>query len=390
MQKHVVHLTSGHSAFDTRVFHKECVTLAQAGYKVTLLVQAFPPDLARGTYEAVEVVPFPQPSSRLERLTRLTRSQYRLAVGYNADLYHVHDWELLPWAVLLQWRTGKPVIFDRHEYYVERFRETPHVHPWLRPFTSKAYELTERVLGQKLAGIIVVNSEMAKSCRRFNQNVISVYNYPKRQLAERVLDVGSSNTAIYVGAMGRERGYKIFLETMTLVRQQMPEANALLLGWLEPRDVRARYVNSEETWLERGGIRVVDKVPHDEVFTYLDRSAIGWIPWLRTANNMRGIPHKLFEYMAAGKPVVAPRMGFIEKYVSETECGILVEPGNAQMHADAILCLLTHPDEARRMGENGRRAVLQRYNWEKESERLLAFYRQLLSERNPDLDRPVV
>ena len=390
MQKHVVHLASTHFTFDTRIFHKECVTLAKAGYKVTLLVQAVPPEQAHGMYSGVEVMPLPQPPNRLARLTQLTHSQYSLAASYNADLYHVHDWELLPWAAFLQWRTGTPVIFDRHEYYVERFRETPHVHPWLRPFISKAYKLTERVLGQRLAGIIAVNSEMARSCHRFNRNVISVYNYPKRQLAERVPDVSSSNTVIYIGAMGKQRGYKILLEAMTLFRQQIPEANALLLGWLEPCDVRARYIDNEEMWLEQGGIRIVDKVPHDEVFTYLDGGTVAWIPWLETSNNTRGTPAKLFEYMAAGKPVVASRMGFIEKYVSETECGILVEPGNAQMHADAILCLLTHPDEARRMGENGRQAVLQQYNWEKESEKLLAFYRQLLSERNPDLDRPVV
>ena len=376
-----MHLASAHFTFDTRIFHKECVTLANAGYEVTLLTQAAPPGQTRGRYRGVEVVPFPQSPNRLARVIQLTHSQYGVAANYNADLYHIHDWELLPWAALLQWRTGKPVIYDRHEYYGERLRETPHVPPWLRPLVGKGYDLLEHLLGSKLAGIIAVNSEMAKSCRRSNQNVISVYNYPELHLAERarVPDVASSNTVIYAGAMGKQRGYKVFLEAMTLVRQQMPGANALLLGWREPRDVRTRYLENEEMWLARGGARVVDRVPHGEVSTYLEKSAVAWIPWLETANNIRGIPAKLFEYMAAGKPVVASRMGFIEKYVGETECGILVEPGNAQMHADAIIRLLTHPEEARRMGENGRQAVLLRYNWETEGRKLLAFYRQLLS-----------
>ena len=64
--------------------------------------------------------------------------------------------------------------------------------------------------------------------------------------------------------------------------------------------------------------------------------------------------------------------------VEGNRCGITVDPLGPKEIAQAIEYLLTHPEEARQMGENGRRAVEEKYNWEKETEKLLALYEELL------------
>jgi glycosyltransferase involved in cell wall biosynthesis len=89
-------------------------------------------------------------------------------------------------------------------------------------------------------------------------------------------------------------------------------------------------------------------------------------------------PVKLFEYMAAGLPVVASNFPLWKEIVEGNRCGITVDPLDPKAIAQAIEYLLAHPEEARQMGENGRRAVEEKYNWEKEAEKLLALYKELV------------
>jgi len=110
------------------------------------------------------------------------------------------------------------------------------------------------------------------------------------------------------------------------------------------------------------------------IFSSLSKATIGWYPVLPTPNYLKAIPIKIFEYMAAGLPIVCSNMGFVKAIIEQVQCGLLAEPGNPEAHAVALLHLLEHPEEARKMGENGRRAVLEEYNWEREARKLLKFY----------------
>ena len=94
-------------------------------------------------------------------------------------------------------------------------------------------------------------------------------------------------------------------------------------------------------------------------------------------NSYIGLPNKLFDYMLCGLPVVASNFPEISKVVKEADCGILVDPTNVDEIANAILYLLEHPEEAKRMGDSGRRAVEEKYNWERMEEKLFELYRGL-------------
>lgn len=85
--------------------------------------------------------------------------------------------------------------------------------------------------------------------------------------------------------------------------------------------------------------------------------------------------------MLCGLPIVASDFPEIRKVVREAECGVLVDPTDSDAIAEAIVYLMEHPEEARRMGENGQRAVLERYNWGEMEGRLLEVYRSLNGSR---------
>ena len=128
-------------------------------------------------------------------------------------------------------------------------------------------------------------------------------------------------------------------------------------------------------------IHFLGQIPYRELKSYLLRATVGLVPLQPTSQYVKGIPTKMFEYMACGLPIVASDLPLIRRFIAESECGILVNATDAHEHAEAILYLLDHPDEAQRMGENGRRAGEEKYNWESEVRKLLRLYEELLSAR---------
>ena len=97
-------------------------------------------------------------------------------------------------------------------------------------------------------------------------------------------------------------------------------------------------------------------------------------------NHIFAMPHKMFDYMRERLPVILPEFAVeVAPIVREEECGILLDPSEPQAIAAALDRLAADPELRKRLGENGRRAVFRRYNWEREFEKLLAVYRRLES-----------
>lgn len=115
---HVCHMTSAHASDDTRIFYKECVSLAKAGYEVSLVARG--PAVRR---PASGSWAWACPSGgRLFRMLFFARRIYRQALALDAEVYHLHDPELLPYGLRLK-RRGKVVIFDSHEFTAQAILE---------------------------------------------------------------------------------------------------------------------------------------------------------------------------------------------------------------------------------------------------------------------------
>ncbi|HLP17740.1 MAG TPA: glycosyltransferase, partial [Bacteroidota bacterium] len=184
-------------------------------------------------------------------------------------------------------------------------------------------------------------------------------------------------TIIYMGNLNKMRGYKMILDTMKIVHAKHPEFFCHIIGWMDYTGIDASIprLNTRET--DSMGIRYTPPVGVMEMPRFLKQASVCWLPWQRSMNHEFGTPIKLFEYMATGRPVVCSRMGIISTVVNETGCGLLVQPDDPQAHAEALIYLLTHPEEAAQMGACGREWVVARYNWSVEEKKLLAFYDQL-------------
>jgi len=370
-------LTTAHSPFDERIFHKEAKSLAEAGYEVVIVA----PFLRSEQKEGIKIQAVAPLSSRTDRIWRL-KALYRAALQEKADIYHFHDPDLVPVGLLLSRRHRKPVIYDVHEYYGDSLLTRYWIPKPMRKFVARTVDHLEKWSARSFAGIITVNSHMAELFRRKNPEGEILHNYPlKRQFEFPRPETIKPPAILYLGGITRERGLEVILRAMPLVREKHPEAVCELVGPVDTADLGPEF-SDLTPWLKRGNVRLRGKVPYEQVPEILAQSSIALVPLLPTLNYQKAIPVKLLEYMAAGLPVIGSRFGYIEEIVEKNQCGLLTEPGSPESLSHDICSLLDDPKKALSYGQNGWDAFHREYTWEKEQNKLLALYERILAKKD--------
>lgn len=363
-------LSSVHSCFDTRVFHKEAKSLVKAGYQVTLVGIA---PFRHKVVEEVSVWGLQRPKTRLLRPLNWYRI-LRIALAEKPDIYHFHDPELLPLGWFLQQTTGKPVVYDCHEHYADSILAKTWIHPRFRRLLSQLVEVVEPRISGSLSAVIGVTETQLSI---FPKAVI-LYNFPARILFEPLSSTASkSRDLVYVGRLSEPRGVFLMLEALSLLNSR--KVQLFLAGAFDNSDTKRQVERSIHTKGLEQMVHLAGTIPYDQVPSYLARSKVGLVPLQPIPQYNNAIPTKMFEYMACGLPVVASDLPPIRRFIGSLDCGFLVQPGSPEAFAEAILYLLDHPEQAQQMGHNGRAAFLEQYNWESaEEKKLLTLYDGLL------------
>lgn len=367
-------LTSVHPALDTRVFHKQARTLAAAGYEVTLFAQ----DQADRCLDGVRIRALPPTAERWRRPLLWWRLLLQ-ALRLKASIYHIHDPELIPLALLLQVLSGRPVIYDAHEYYGDEVRTRAWIPAPLRNVSGWLMERFEKAAAGKLGAVVTVNEHMNAQFSRVQPRSVAVHNYPPVEYFGEPATRPRELLVAYAGVLTRDRGIETIYETGRLLKARFPALELAIAGTIDWAGVSARIPRGEAAWRRDAGVHFLGQVPQRELPDLLQRAAVGWIPFLATPNNVRSTPNKLLEYMAAALPVVASDFGFMRTIIGEARCGRLAPPGDAAAQADEIAWLLERPEEAHEMGERGRQAVFERYTWATQGQRLIGLYDDLCS-----------
>jgi glycosyltransferase involved in cell wall biosynthesis len=365
----IAHLTSAHSRDDIRIFLKECRSLAAAGHELMLIVADGREDETRDGVRIFDVGPA---RGRVDRMVRVTRRVYRQALALEADVYHLHDPELLPICRALR-RTGKLVVFDAHEDVPKQLLGKHYLGPITKRVLSCAFKLYERLACRKLDGIITATPNIRDKFLRINRNTIDINNFP--MIGELEGDVGwdrKSDEVCYVGGIAAIRGIREVVSAMALAH---PQIRLNLVGGFAEADVE-KEVRSLSGWRQVNPLGILDRLGVRDV---LARSRVGIVTFLPVPNHVDAQPNKMFEYMSAGLPLVASNFPLWREIVEGNDCGLCVNPLDPEAIAGAVNRLVQDSALAQRMGENGRRAVMERYNWVAEEKKLLAFYEQLQS-----------
>jgi glycosyltransferase involved in cell wall biosynthesis len=361
------HLTSVHSIRDPRIFHKECKSLAALGHDVGLIACHDRAEVIDG----VRIVPVDRGQGRLDRMLRVGWRVYRAARRERADVYHFHDPELL-WVGALLKLGGATVIYDVHEDVPKQIMGKHWIPARLRPTVSRAVAVVEQLGARIVDGIVAATPTIARKFPAAKTAVVQ--NFPEASFAradgaERPFDE-RSDAFVYTGGLMEIQGVREMAQAFARLPQDM---TGTVAGTFHPASLEDE-IAAMPGWQR---VRYLRQVPRAEVVQAIGDARAGLVLNHPTVNYVDAYPTKMFEYMACGLPVVCSNFPLWTEIVRGADCGVPVDPRDPEAIADAIRALGDDPALARRLGENGRRAIAERYNWEAELGKLDALYRKL-------------
>lgn len=372
-------LTTAHTAFDTRIFHKEAKTLVSAGYSVTLIAQ----HKSNETVEGVQILALSTPSGRFHRMFGLTWRAFWLALRQRVAVYHLHDPELLLVGIALRVLTRRRVIYDVHELVKVDVLDKGWLPVPLRRPVGLLYQAVECASGPFMSAIVLAEDSYLPHYK--GPKVCTVRNYPLLDEAKGEATGPprrTGNRAVYVGRVARIRGAMEMIEALHLIHiRGYHDFILTIVGGVDPELENEMRQLSSSYGLEPY-VRIVGQVPYPEIWEYLRESDVGLALLHPTPNVVDSAATKLFEYMLAGLPVIASNFPLWKQIVEDNGCGLNVDAQDVQKIFEAIVYLLENPDIRLRMGENGWKAVHAKYAWEAEARKLLSCYSAVLKRRS--------
>ncbi|MDY0276979.1 MAG: glycosyltransferase [Acholeplasma sp.] len=372
MKLKVCHVTSAHSRFDVRIFNKEVRSL-KSQFDISIIVgDEFP----NQTIDGVEIISTGfKAKNRLSRMWLSVNHIKKLLIVHNADIYHFHDPELLR-LVKTMTKLGKKVVFDSHEDYLLTIGEKKWIPIFLRKIVHSMYKHYEKRVIKLLCGAVVCYHWTYDRYKTYIDNVQLVFNYPIINNDKLpIIDYESKNIA-YAGGISNQWMHHNLIDAL----DGMKDVTLFLAGNVD--SIYGRELMKKPGWRN---VRYFGKISHQDVYENVyGKSSVGvalldYIPQcMKTIGNLSNT--KLFEYMYLGLPVIGTDFQLWKEVIEVENCGVCVNPHDVAQIREAILKLTSNPTLSKQMGENGKKAINEKYNWNNEFIKLELVYKRILED----------
>ncbi len=366
-----------HPAKDRRILNRQCRPLQKHGWDITMIAIS-----EEGTYDddGIQVIGIKKWKSKWQRVKTIFSITYK-AYKQKADIYHFHDPDFLPLAALLKLLTFKPVVYDVHEFYRIKWQlksDNPLIKKLIKFFAGTV----EDIFAMLVHNLSVVYDKSAKHFRRLRCNVVVTPNYATQRdfVAEKVTDEdwnSRKNKVVFIGTLAAVRGSLVLLDIVRETKALRPDIEfTVTQRFLSVADEQEMMTKMRQPRY-RDLIHFVPSVPSDQLAAVVRRGIIGLSLLQDVGQYQVAIPTKFFEYMSQSLAIVASDLPWGHVYIKQTGCGVLVPPTDAKAYADAIIKLCENPELAHQMGERGRLAFIEKFNWEACEPAFINFYRAL-------------
>ena len=368
---HICHITNEHPRYDTRIFLKMCKSAASKEFEVTLLCAD---DLPEEVVDGVHIKPVARkPRKRFERATRTADALFKAALRESADLYQLHDPELIRICSKLK-KAGKKVIFDSHEDFPAQIMDKRWIPKLFRPIVAQSYAFYEKMVVKKLDFVIAVTEPTTKRFATYGTPAQTIHNYPllsefPTTSSQKSFAKSKNQTLCFTGGISITRGMRQMFKLAEDV-----DINLHLAGRIFTKEEKL----FEDLLKTHPNVSFTGPYSREEMVEIYNNAAIALLLFLPIKNHITSLPNKMFEYMAGGLPIVASDIDHWKPVFQKYNCGFQVDPFDEEAVKNAVQYLIQHPDEARAMGEQGKNAVQQEYNWESEAELLYDIYTKLM------------
>lgn len=369
--KKVCHITIAHNRNDVRILQRECFTLQDTGYDVTFLVNDDKPD---EVINGVKIISVHSPlGSKIKRLKAI-RALANKAVIIDADIYHLHEPDLLFFSDRLR-KHGKKVIFDSHEAYSLEFRVRGIKSEKIQRYARKLYRSFEKRKCRKLDATIIPgscrigNDLQWTPFKGINDKTVFIANYPKK-ISFNYYTEKKDFKVCYAGILSYERGITNLIHAC--YKAGVP---LILAGKFSTKDYERQVINDPAYSIaDYRGL-----CEREEVYKIYQESSLGAAVLLDYGQNakLNVLPTKVYEYFQCKLPVLFNSYPYAEELNEKYQFGISVDPNSVEQMAAVITKFKEAPELCQRMGENGYSLYKDKFTWEKEAQKLADLYAEL-------------
>lgn len=370
--KKICHISSVHKLNDVRIFHKQCVSLAAAGYDVILIAC----DANIEPNNGVTLLKLKGKGNRLFRILFGNYYVYRLAKAQEADIYHFHDPELLPYGFFLKLMTKAKVVYDSHECYPDFFLQKEWIHFKFRKLLSRLVKVFEDYVVNRIDLVVAATPHISKRFASLKTHVVTINNYPLKNefsFYGKMEDGKEKDGFCYVGTINELRGIIYLLDALDYI----PKGIEFYLAGTFTDSISENKAKNHKNW---NRVKFMGQVGRSGIYEIFKKSFAGIVTLLPAPNHIFSQPVKLYEYMAWGLPVICSDFEEWKKIVQSEKCGLSVNPTSAYDIGFAINYLFAESKIRKRMSENGVRLIRTKYAWEFEAAKLLSAYEDILYE----------
>ena len=281
------------------------------------------------------------------------------------EIVHCHDLDTLPLGVIISKIKNCKIIYDAHEDYVGMVEQS------IPDFFSKLLEKIEIKYMKKTDSIITVNEAVVKVLKnRSDKDIEIVMNCPPLKNIPSNIKIKKENSKfvlLYIGTIGPRRFLK---ETIDIVSKNK-DFELRIGGNGSYKDIILKMSEKHKNIIFLGWVKADDIIKKS-----MEADALFVLDSPKTRNARVGLPNKVFEAMAIGKPIIVCKDTYAGKFVEKNKCGIAI-PYDEEAFVKAVMELKNNKELRSEFGKNGRKQAAEKYNWEKQEEKLIKIYEKL-------------
>jgi glycosyltransferase involved in cell wall biosynthesis len=303
-----------------------------------------------------------------------------LQSSFSFDVVHVHDLPLARIGYEICQKNHLQFILDLHENWPALLKISTHTQTFLGRFLSsnRQWEQYEKEFVHKADQIIVVVDEAKERISKLGvpldkihtvSNTINpeYFDFPTQKKNPHYV------TLVYGGSVNFHRGLQTVIMALPEILDTIPNIRMWIIG-------SGSYLkNLKNLAKDLGVINLIEFwgwKPQKELLQMISKADVAIIPHIKSPHTDSTIPHKIFQYMYAGIPILSSNCRPLHRILAETKTGICFNDQDEHSFAESLFKLLSDASFRERIPENGRHWINEKYFWDRDAKVLTDLYKK--------------